>query len=357
MRGGTAESGIITAATVKAARSFSLLRILLVLLMTVSYLLCIVSYKNLRGFQDTVTVLCDSDTAETMNGSKCDSILEQEAMKDVPTEFAIWQEKGEHMVKADNSGRSAEATVMIVRGKMSALFGEFAPLTQEDMQGCCIDEQTAVALFGSRDVIGNQLNFDNKTYVVRGILRNYGGLIVIRPSFQELTDRITIKTVEDTASTIQSREFMAQYGINGSVLNHVMLKEVVQIFPLLLPLCIGIWLLWSIRSSLKRDIHCRSERYVYYGFLILTLIVLAVTLVKYIQIPKDMIPTRWSDFQFWSNWFDNFREQVSVYIRYPKSIIEMEYLWVFMRCAVLGMLPVVLFMGIGLAVRKPRRKF
>lgn len=357
MKRRTVETGITAVNTVKANRSVSLLRIMLVLLMVVSYLLCIVSYKNLRGVQDTVTILCSTDTIKNMDGNTYENILEQEAQRDVPTDFAMWQESDGGNVKAENSGRSAEVTVMRVRGKMSVLFGEFAPLTQEDMQGCCLDEQTALALFGSMNVIGNQLNYENKTYIVRGVLRDYGGLIVLRPGTKELTDRITIKITADTSSTAQSREFMSQYGIAGHVLNHVMLKEVVQLFPLLLPLCIGIWLLVSIRSNLKRDVHCRSDRYLCYGILVLTLVVLIATLVRFLQIPKDMIPTRWSDFQFWSNWLETFKEQVSVYIRYPKGIVEVESLWVFIRCAVRGILPVVLFMGVGLAGKRPKRKF
>lgn len=332
-------------------------KILLVMLMLVSYLLCIVAYKNLRGIQDTVTIIGNSASEEKMNESMYKNISEQEAEKEIPTDFAMWQENDGSVVRAVNSGRSTESTVLKIRGKTSVVFGGFAPLTEEDSEGCCLDEQIALELFGSTDVYGSQLEYEEKTYTVRGVLKDYNGLIVIRPRAGEPTGRITIKTSEDTASSSQSREFMAQYGITGKVLNHVMLKESIQIFPVLLPLCIGIWLLFSIRRTVKRDIQGRGERYLCYGMLFLSLIVLAATLIKFIQIPRDMIPTRWSDFQFWSNWFDNFREQISVYIRYSKGKTEMELLWIFIRCAAFGILPLLLLMGVGLPRRQPKRKF
>lgn len=312
------------------------LRGCMIVLMIVSYLLCLRCYKALSRVENTVTILPGNHAEEQMDGNRYDTIAQQEEERDIPTDFAMWREEGDTLVQAVNSGRTARIAAIKIHGKMWVLLGGFSSLEDEDREGCFLDQKAATELFGTADALGNQLSCGNKTYTVRGILEDAGGLVAMRPSADEITDTITIKTAEDTSAAVQSREFAARHGLTGAILNHIMLKETGQIFPLLLPLAVGIRMLLELRKTIKRGRLGPGWKCVCYGMMTLALLAMGATLVKFLEIPKDMIPTRWSDFRFWSDWLDNLKEQIVIYLRYPKGKPEIKSLWLFIRCAALG---------------------
>lgn len=74
--------------------------------------------------------------------------------------------------------RQTEADVVEVYGDSTLLFPYAYPLEPEDTKGCLLGEETAIALFGGRKVVGEQIIYEGKTYEIRGILQGKNQLVI-----------------------------------------------------------------------------------------------------------------------------------------------------------------------------------
>lgn len=67
--------------------------------------------------------------------------------------------------------RLTETDVVSLCGDSTLLFPYGYPLEPGDQKGCLLGEETAVALFGGRKVIGEQIAYEGEIYEIRGILQ------------------------------------------------------------------------------------------------------------------------------------------------------------------------------------------
>lgn len=51
------------------------------------------------------------------------------------------------------------------------------------------------------------------------------------------------------------------------------------------------------------------------------------------EIPQEWIPSRWSDFQFWSDKFRELEEKVRLFLMLPKTVGQAENILEFVKCA------------------------
>lgn len=52
-----------------------------------------------------------------------------------------------------------------------------------------------------------------------------------------------------------------------------------------------------------------------------------------LEIPQEWIPSRWSDFQFWSDKFRQLEEKVRLFLMLPKTVGQAETILEFVKCA------------------------
>lgn len=67
--------------------------------------------------------------------------------------------------------RQTETDVVEICGDSTLLFSYGYPLEPGDTKGCLIGEETALVLFGGRQVIGEQVVYEGVAYEIRGILQ------------------------------------------------------------------------------------------------------------------------------------------------------------------------------------------
>ena len=68
------------------------------------------------------------------------------------------------------------------------------------------------------------------------------------------------------------------------------------------------------------------------GACVLIVAAAAVMLWNNIEIPRDWIPSRWSDFQFWSDKFRELEEKVRLFLMLPKTVLQAENISGFVKC-------------------------
>ena len=91
----------------------------------------------------------------------------KEIKKDV--DIVGWREDSlQTVINPDLSRTASELKVLLIKGDSSLILNSVF-LFEDDKQGCLIDEDTAYKLFGSKNAIGRELQFSDRTLVVRGI--------------------------------------------------------------------------------------------------------------------------------------------------------------------------------------------
>lgn len=72
---------------------------------------------------------------------------------------------------------------------------------------------------------------------------------------------------------------------------------------------------------------------------------------RFLEIPSDMIPTRWSDFSFWSDWWQRQRQNLLLLLGTAQGEAQLELLWNALQAVIFGL--AAIFLGAGTIRRNP----
>lgn len=290
-------------------RSFGLLLILAGIL---SYYAGISRYSQLRHFPDAYHV-----TDASLSKADYEHIRETQEKEESPLEYALWGKTDGINVENPQFKRSFSVSLWKIRGNLDVVFGEFVKLQEADTRGCYLDAKTARELFGSEEVIGSEIVCQGKRWTIRGILREETPVLAVRPGELENTDCITLQGGTDA----ESKSFLLRYGISQTLVHGMFLREVLQLLLLLFPLSLSICMFKSLRG-ICGDL-LRWILLFFSLFLILRLV----------EIPETMIPDKWSNFQFWKNWWEAAKDNVEAFFEQEKTGMELEQIICFLKGA------------------------
>ncbi len=203
---------------------------------------------------------------------------------------------------------------------MAALYDRQASvLGENDENGCVIDRNTALELFGSEDCVGSQLTMENKSYVVRGVASWKQRVFFIR-SFEKnmhctqiLIERKKAQTREMAVST-----FLMGNGLSGMLIDDSWLDVILPWF--FVAFFIKIAILARKKEALPDS--WKGVRF------ILNIFICGICLffiLKFLSdIPQSWLPDKWSNFSFWSAKIRNTSESFNWYLMFPKTVGQSE---------------------------------
>lgn len=159
-------------------------------------------------------------------------------------------------------------------------------------------------------------------------------MILIRPEEENtMYTRVFLKN-EKLQDSKTAEQFLMAYGLNGTVVDSGFLISAARMLLLIFPgIVMGILFL---KANRERRI-CRKEQaaafWMWTGACVLIVAAAAVLLWKNMEIPQEWIPSRWSDFQFWSDKFRELEEKVRLFLMLPKTVGQAENILEFVKCA------------------------
>jgi hypothetical protein len=106
------------------------------------------------------------------------------SIKEADPELAIvgWAEEALQSANNPDLGKTAsDLDVLIVKGS-SNLLVKGSNLFTDDLEGCLIDSDTSYKLFGSSNCVGREIVYNDRTLIVRGILKGCKANIMIQAS-------------------------------------------------------------------------------------------------------------------------------------------------------------------------------
>lgn len=296
-----------------------------------SYYIAVQQYSLLCQYPAAYQVACGGEHAALTQGDY-GQICKTQEKEASSLCYALWGKTTGVEVENVQWSRRASVSVWRVRGRLDILFQGSAYLQETDLQGCYLDAGTARELFGSTEVIGNEISCIGRKFIIRDLLDGEEDLLVIRPGDRETTDHITLGDVDKepvAASKIES--FLLRYGISGRAVDPLFLRGILQIFLLMFPVSLSIRLFRSLKGGSLDGI-----RWVLLFFMFWMLL-------RRIQIPDAMIPDKWSNFQFWKNWWESARDNITAFMRQEKTGGELAQIVCFLKGAGSAMISAVIW--------------
>lgn len=212
-----------------------------------------------------------------------------EAQREAPSGFCFWGRQTRQVVYCPQTGRQTQVTVVYLAGN-PALLG-WGDLSWQP--GCLVDDETAQALFGTAHCGAQTVRQDGQTYPVLAAISAREPTLVrlARPEDGPVLDRCVL--VGGTGE-----EALLRWEISGKSLDLTLLLDMLWNGALLLPGTALAVLAWRQRG-------CWRQRPPAWGTLALTVLSLAglAAVLGLVRIPPQMIPTKWSDFEFWGRWW------------------------------------------------------
>ncbi len=220
------------------------------------------------------------------------AIERQEAEEENPLGFCFWGEAPLQTVHCRETGGLAQVTPMLLFGD-TALMGAEA-LTWQD--GCLVDEETAQRLFGTKNCGGQRLWYNGVSYPVLGTVSSMRPIMIKKAEAEDQLERLIMPLLAEDGKS-QGQQYLLRWGLQGTVIDFFSLWSFSNALLLLFP---GT-LLWKLCRWIGKKNRLVSLLAAAVGLWLLG---------RWLVIPTDMIPTRWSDFSFWGRWWTAEKENL-----------------------------------------------
>ena len=191
-------------------------------------------------------------------------ILEKEGGVELPTDVCFYWDGGISVLQSQKYGTQKEAMVCGLLGDASLYDRRVQGFSKEDREGCVIDERTSYVLFGSREAVGSEILLNGETYIVRDTIPWKQPAILIRPTGSKtLYTRAFVRPQQGETKKKAGEAFLLRNGLSGISTQNM-------------------------------------------------------------ELSKDWIPGKWSDFSFWSEKWKELSEGFQMYLILPKTPEEAE---------------------------------
>ena len=267
------------------------------------------------------------------------------SIKESEKELAVvgWAEESLQSATNLDLGKSAsELNVLAIKGS-SNLLVKGSNLFADDLEGCLIDNDTSYKLFGSSNCIGREIVYNDRTLVVRGILKGSKSNMIIQipDDSMQVLDGLTIDGTNFTLNKIE--DFKMRFGISELAINgntyYMLAKFISMIFPIIALVLILIKVISSLFKSRNKPVLVGI-----YIIMALTFVFIffKVTNIK-ISIPLGMIPNKWSDFDFWSKMGKEYKEKIEYVLYMKKYGVDIYNIENLLKSALYSIFTIILF--------------
>lgn len=258
------------------------------------------------------------------DGNQAEDILKSMEDTDQDMGLCFFREGGMETLEEPDYGRSTAVMTGEIAGDASFYDWRLAGLLFQDREGCVLDSVSAVKLFGTEEAEGRWLRFRGKEYQVRRVLPWKQRLLLISPEdSSDSYNRVFVKR-RDPEMGKTPEQFLMGYGLSGTVVEGGFLRGTALTALLLFPAAVG-WFLWKTARKEQKIYSFRQWDYwIWTGALLLLVGTVGMILWNTIRVPGDWIPSRWSDFSFWSDRFSAAAENIRWFLALPKTAIQAE---------------------------------
>lgn len=303
--------------------------LVLVLLVLVFYGEAVLSYCRFQEEPSEAIFL----SGEYLSAAQGEEILKSMEKAEEKSVACFYWDGGTVTLRDPDYGRSAQVMAGALVGEGRLYDWRLTGLGKTDREGCVIDIDTAEKLFGTKKAEGRSLIMNEKKYQVRQVLPWKQRMILTRPQNKEiLCSRVFFKN-SGVLGEKTTDQLMMAYGLSGTALDMGFLRGAAGFFLLLFPAAVFLFLFKKAYREAKRYKGKEAGFWIWRG----ACFILAACVLGFFwnktEIPKDWIPSVWSDFQFWQDKFKEAGENFRMFLMMPKTVLQAENISACIRTA------------------------
>lgn len=211
--------------------------------------------------------------------------------------LTAWSQKTVKNIRNAKRTQTQQAEFYSVYGAMNEVFpgrmlyGNYP--YQSDKKGCLVSSGLAQKLYGAVNILGQTIMYKNRKWYVRGVIKEEKSLLAVTTEKREAAMTYLIVTGEKNSPVHFMQQITAQIGITDSTYQFD--GSLIYAAARLLSGLPCFFLLWRFRARTNR------QKIIWWAFF-------CIGLMFFVRIPDSLIPSKWSDFDFWSRQFQTQRE-------------------------------------------------
>ena len=261
-----------------------------------------------------------------VTAKEAEQICEAEAEQEYPAAICFFKEQPDTSLFCRETGEASVVNQIRIIGNAELLmYGSNALSFRKN--GCYLDTATVRVLFGTDKVAGQTARSGDQSWQVLGVFDSLQKEMLCVAEEKMLLDRILLLSSDYGRGRDELEQLLLRNGLGGDVVDFTVVTALVQdlllIVPLLLLARAAKWLIKDLPGT---------------GLRLAATVVFGLAGLWYLtgnlHIPPDLIPTRWSDFSFWSTTWMQQRQNFLLILKSAAGEASLDLLWHAM-CAVL----------------------
>lgn len=261
-----------------------------------------------------------------VTAKEAEQICEAEAEQEYPAAICFFKEQPDTSLFCRETGEASVVNQIRIMGNAELLmYGSNALSFRKN--GCYLDTATVRVLFGTDKVAGQTVRSGDQSWQVLGVFDSLQKEMLCVAEEKMLLDRILLLSSDYGRGRDELEQLLLRNGLGGDVVDFTVVTALVQdlllIVPLLLLARAAKWLIKDLPGP---------------GLRLAATVVFGLAGLWYLtgnlHIPPDLIPTRWSDFSFWSTTWMQQRQNFLLILKSAAGEASLDMLWHAM-CAVL----------------------
>ena len=254
-----------------------------------------------------------------------------------------WKEESmQSAVNPDLNRTVSDLKILSIKGNSALLF-KGAVLFEDDKEGCLIDSDTSYKLFGSNYSIGREIEYDGRKLIVRGIHNGTKSNIIVQ-LLDDSTDTLNGLSIDGTnLSSAGIEEFKTQFGFQELVINTNIYYGIAKLFAMAFPIVALVLLLIKVFAEFFKAKKKPILKMIYLFMAIIAVVVFFKVTKVNISIPLDMIPNKWSDFDFWSKMWNEYVEKFEYLLYMKKYGVDIYNIENLIMAGVFSVITIILF--------------
>ena len=256
---------------------------------------------------------------------------------------------GQQTVSNKDLAREITAGVVLVDGDSSLLIRSEGELLKEDVTGCLLSSEAAWQLFGETGVAGGQVVVGKIPLNVRGIFESEENIVLVPAAVFLITetkqpenaeegavpeeeenafayDKLAMKPDLSPALRLENvRAFENRWSLGAEKTDCLIYDRLSVFLTWLVPAAALILILAMAASRIWQSRRFPFRLLLYILALIIVLFVFRLICGQRFSFPVDLIPSRWSDFDFWGETLTTFKSSMAHILFMDKSDYELSY--------------------------------
>lgn len=223
----------------------------------------------------------------------------------IPDENKIfWGNIGKGQLANEKLKRNTNTPIIAAYGQLNVMLDISEDLSLNE-QECVIGELTSNQLFGGEGSHGLLITYNGVEYKVVDIISDINEVFIYNPTSDEkVLHGVTISPGDKQFKQSIINEYREKYMFD-ELFDYEFFILISQIVSMIAYTLFVILFLLLIRIVLTK----RMKHYTTLNikkYYILTIVILVIIIgVNVVNIPRDMLPPKWSDFEFWNYLFSN----------------------------------------------------